>query len=138
MPNPNTLKRDILVLFNGPVHYYVTPKLYKETKPDTGKVSPTWDYRAVEVYGKPRMYFNIKSDEFRLLLATIANYSKHMEMSIMSYGKKSETRPCKVEGAPEQYIKLSTKNIIGIAIEITLISSRFKQVRRSPQEIKSV
>ena len=39
-----TLEQDVMVLFNGPVHHYVTPKFYTETKPTTGKVvSPISD-----------------------------------------------------------------------------------------------
>lgn len=46
--SPKThLEEDVLVIFNGPVHHYVTPKFYTETKPTSGKVVPTWDYEAV-------------------------------------------------------------------------------------------
>lgn len=36
------LEQEVMVLFNGPVHHYVTPKFYKETKPATGKVVSTF------------------------------------------------------------------------------------------------
>ena len=39
-----TISRDVMILFNGPAHHYVTPKFYKETKPASGKVVPTWNY----------------------------------------------------------------------------------------------
>jgi transcriptional regulator len=32
------LEEEVMLLFNGPVHHYVTPKFYTETKPSTGKV----------------------------------------------------------------------------------------------------
>ena len=132
-PEPNTLDHDVLVLFNGPVHHYVTPKFYKQTKPDTGKVVPTWDYEAVEVHGKASVYFDTKSDEFRSFLTTqIADLSEHMETSIIGYSKTSETRPWKVEDAPERYIELLTKNIIGIEIKVTSISGRFKWSQEKP------
>ena len=132
-PKPNTLEHDVLVVFNGPVHHYVTPKFYKQTKPDTGKVVPTWDYEAVEVHGKASVYFDTKSAEFgSFLAAQIADLSEHMETSIMGYGKTSETRPWKVEDAPERYIELLTKNIIGIEIEVTSISGRFKWSQEKP------
>ncbi|KAH6666410.1 putative FMN-binding domain-containing protein [Halenospora varia] len=132
-PKPNTLEHDVLVLLNLPVHHYVTPKFYKQMKPDTGKVVPTWDYEAVEVHGKASVYFDTKSDEFESFLATqIADLSEHMETSIMGYGKPSETRPSKVEDAPKRYIELLTKNIIGIEIEVTWISGRFKWSQEKP------
>jgi predicted FMN-binding regulatory protein PaiB len=36
----------------------LTPKFYVETKPDTGKVVPTWNYSAVQVYGKATILFD--------------------------------------------------------------------------------
>ncbi|KAI0682290.1 putative FMN-binding domain-containing protein, partial [Cerioporus squamosus] len=58
-----TLSRDVLVLFNLPAHHYVTPKFYTETKPATGKTAPTWDYAAVQVYGRATVYFDAKAEE---------------------------------------------------------------------------
>ncbi|CAD6439816.1 0e950a54-ae88-49ed-b301-bb4646c78e53 [Sclerotinia trifoliorum] len=129
----NVLEHDVLVLFNGPVHHYVTPKFYKQTKPDTGKVVPTWDYEAVEVYGRARVYYDTKSAESGSFLAKqISDLSDHMETSIMGYGKTSETHPWRVADAPERYIELLTKNIIGIEIEITSMAGRFKWSQEKP------
>ncbi len=115
LQTPTTLERDILVLFNGPVHHYVTPQFYKQTKPSTGKVIPTWDYEAVEVYGKTKVYFDTKSAEFGAFLTKQLNdLSERMEVSVMGYGKTPETHPWKVTDAPVQYVELLTKNIIGI------------------------
>ena len=44
-----------MVLFTSPVQHYVTPKFYTATKPATGKVAPTWNYAAVQVYGRLRV-----------------------------------------------------------------------------------
>jgi len=133
---PNTfLERDVLVMFNGPVNHYVTPKFYKQTKPDTGKVVPTWDYEAVEVHGKARIYFDSTSPESKAFLAKqIAELSEHMETSIMNYSNSetSENRAWKVEDAPEKYIELLTKNIIGIEIEIGDMAGRFKWSQEKP------
>ncbi|KAF7904351.1 hypothetical protein EAF00_001685 [Botryotinia globosa] len=126
-PASNVLENDVLLLFNGPVHHYVTPKFYKQTKPDTGNVVPTWDYEAVELYGKAKVYYDSKSAESGAFLAKqICDLSEHMETSVMGYGKTAGTHPWKVEDAPERYIELLTKNIIGIEIKITSMSGRFK------------
>ncbi|KAL2889093.1 negative transcriptional regulator-like protein [Ceratocystis lukuohia] len=123
----NVLADDVLVLFNGPVHHYVTAKFYKKTKPETGKTVPTWDYEAVEVYGKARIYHDTKSSEFKdFLSAQLDKLSNHCETSIMGYGKEGQDAPWKVTDAPERYIDLMMKNIIGIEIEITSIAGRFK------------
>ncbi|KAH8198644.1 hypothetical protein TruAng_007185 [Truncatella angustata] len=58
------LPEDVLVMFNGLMYHYITPKFHKETKPNTGKVVPTWDYDAVQVYGKARVYIDMQSDVF--------------------------------------------------------------------------
>ncbi|APA07983.1 hypothetical protein sscle_03g027530 [Sclerotinia sclerotiorum 1980 UF-70] len=129
----NVLEHDVLVLFNGPVHHYVTPKFYKQTKPDTGKVVPTWDYEAVEVYGRAKVYYDAKSTESGVFLAKqISDLSDHMETSIMGYGKTPGTYPWKVTDAPERYIELLSKNIIGMEIEITSIAGRFKWSQEKP------
>lgn len=43
---------ECLVVFQGPQEY-ITPSWY-ETKHETGKVVPTWNYATVHVWGKPR------------------------------------------------------------------------------------
>ncbi|KAK1494747.1 transcriptional regulator [Colletotrichum tamarilloi] len=56
-----TLQRNVLVVFTSPVQHYVTPRFYTEKKPVNGKVVPTWNYSAVQVYGKATVYINSKS-----------------------------------------------------------------------------
>jgi transcriptional regulator len=130
---PSYLPGDVLVLFNGPVHHYVTPKFYKQTKPSTGKVVPTWDYEAVEVYGKARVYFDTKSELSGAFIAKqIDNLSEHMETVIMEYGKANGIQPWKVSDAPPRYLELMMKNIIGIEIEITSMAGRFKWSQEKP------
>jgi transcriptional regulator len=124
---------DVLVIFNGPVHHYVTPQFYTETKPSTGKVVPTWDYEAVQVYGKARIYFDTKSAYLGSFLTTqLHDLSQHSETSIMGYGKDENSHPWKVTDAPERYIQLMMKNIIGVEIEITSMAGRFKWSQEKP------
>jgi len=130
------LEEDVLVLFNGPAHHYVTPKFYKETKPTSGKVVPTWDYEAVQVYGTAKVYFDTHSEEFdAFLLQQLSDLSQHAEVSIMGHGKgdKSESRPWEVADAPSRYIDIMKKNIIGIEIKIKSMAGRFKM---SQEKIK--
>jgi predicted FMN-binding regulatory protein PaiB len=62
-PSNGSLEQEVCVLFNGPIHSYVTPKFYVETKPKTGKVVPTWNYSAVQAYGKATFYFDTKNPD---------------------------------------------------------------------------
>lgn len=121
------LPDEVLVLFNGPVHHYVTPKFYTETKPATGKVVPTWDYSAVQVYGKATVFFDSGSDSTNFLSSQIDALSNHAETSVMEYTREGERPdPWEVADAPERYISLLQKAIIGIQIDITRLEGKFK------------
>ncbi|KAL2754152.1 hypothetical protein ACRALDRAFT_2108884 [Sodiomyces alcalophilus JCM 7366] len=124
----DTLEQEVLVLFTSPVNHYVTPKFYTETKPVTGKVVPTWNYAAVQVYGKAKIYFDSKSDETGRFLATqIGDLSHQSETRIMDYtGQGDRPGPWKVTDAPPRYIELLQKNIVGIEIKIDRLEGKFK------------
>jgi transcriptional regulator len=128
------LEDDVLVLFNGPVHHYVTPHFYTDTKPATGKVVPTWDYDAVEVYGTARIYFDPNSEETTdFLTQQLSALSQHAETSIMGYGEDMKTKAWQVSDAPTPYIKIMKKRIIGIEIEMKSMAGRFKMSQEKPK-----
>ncbi|KAF9265246.1 transcriptional regulator [Marasmius fiardii PR-910] len=119
---PPKLERDVLVVFNHPTHHYVTPKFYRETKSTTGKVAPTWNYAAVQAYGKLTVYFDTKAshtDDF--LSKQIDDLSRWGEREIMKY-----EAPWTVEDAPRSFIEVLKKAIIGIEIEITSLGGKYK------------
>lgn len=116
------LQQEVMVLFNGPSHHYVTPKFYTKTKPESGKVVPTWNYAAVEAYGKATVYFDSQSEETSNFLSKQINDLSNMaETQIMGYEK-----PWRVADAPERYVELLRKNIIGIEIQVTSLGGKFK------------
>ncbi|GKT60954.1 hypothetical protein ColTof4_01071 [Colletotrichum tofieldiae] len=123
-----TLEHDVLVLFSSPVHHYVTPKFYTETKPTTGKVVPTWNYSAVQVYGKATVYIDSKSDETSTFLGQqIHDLSEYNERVTMGFtGQGDKPGPWKVTDAPERYIDLLKKAIIGVEITIEKMEGKFK------------
>ncbi|KAL2002787.1 hypothetical protein VTN02DRAFT_5946 [Thermoascus thermophilus] len=125
---PSQLEEDVLVLFNGPHHHYVTPKFYTETKPSTGKVVPTWNYSAVQVYGKATIYHDSSSPETSEFLdRQIHDLSQHCETAVMGYtGEEGRLAPWKVSDAPERYIEIMKKNVIGIEIAIEQIGGKYK------------
>jgi transcriptional regulator len=127
--NPNVLTEEVLVLFTPPSNHYVTPKFYSETKPATGKVVPTWNYAAVQAYGRARIYFDTKSEEASEFLSKqISDLSEHAETSVMGYTGPANSRPSswKVTDAPDRYIDLLKKAIIGIEIDIDRLEGKFK------------
>ncbi|KFX95855.1 hypothetical protein V490_03646 [Pseudogymnoascus sp. VKM F-3557] len=118
---------EVLVLFNGPHHHYVTPKFYVETKPDSGKVVPTWNYSAVEVYGKVTVYCDSKSNETSSFLQRqLGDLTRQSESLIMGHTGGDEPSPWEVSDAPAPYIEILQKNIIGIEIRIDRIGGKFK------------
>jgi len=117
-----TLSRDVMILFNGPAHHYVTPKFYTETKPATGKVVPTWNYSAVQVYGRATIFHDTKDPTTGTFLdKQIRDLSLQSEKEIMGYEK-----PWEVDDAPLSYIEILKKAIIGVQIEIMDLGGKWK------------
>lgn len=127
------LQEDVLVLFNGPAHHYVTPSFYKITKPTTGKVAPTWNYSAVQVYGTARIYFDPHDEKTSSYLTKqLSDLATHLETTVMGHGEKGAPRVWDMSDAPSQYIELLKKNIIGVEIEIKSINGKFKMSQEKP------
>lgn len=128
------LDQEVLVVFTATPQHYVSPKFYTETKPTTAKVVPTWNYAAAQVYGRATLYFDSSTDTSNFLSKQIDDLSNYTETSIMDYtGKGDRPGPWKVSDAPERYIELMKKNIIGIEITITKLEGKFKM----SQEMRS-
>ena len=126
-PSNGSLDQEVSVLFNGQVHAYVTPKFYIETKPDTGKVVPTWNYSAVQVYGKATILFDSHNEDTGpFLQKQLSDLTKHSEETIMHYTGGENLSAWEVSDAPARYIELLKKNIIGIEIDIKRLEGKFK------------
>ncbi|CEI62846.1 unnamed protein product [Fusarium venenatum] len=122
----NVIEQDVIVIFNSPIQHYVTPKLYTETKPTTGKVVPTWNYAAVQVYGRARIFHDTKTDEAgRFLSKKILDLSRHAKNKVMGFTGGDNPIDWKVSDAPDKFIELLKKSIIGIEIEITSMGGKF-------------
>ncbi|GFZ46060.1 Uncharacterized protein JCM24511_04306 [Saitozyma sp. JCM 24511] len=119
-PGPSSLSDEVLVLFNAPEHSYITPKWYTETKPLTGKVVPTWNYAAVQVYGRARIYYEQDDATASFLQTQVEDLSRLQEELA------GHERPWEVSDAPTSYVDALKKAIIGIEIEITRCEGRFK------------
>lgn len=132
-PSGSCLEEEVLVLFTVSTHHYITPKFYTETKPESGKVVPTWNYAAAQAYGKAKIYFDSKSPEGSAFLSQqIHDLSQHAEASVMGYdGKEGRQGAWKVADAPEKYIKLLQKAIIGIEIKLERLEGKFKMSQES-------
>ncbi|CAN7709182.1 FMN-binding negative transcriptional regulator [Mesorhizobium sp. LjNodule214] len=107
----------VLVVFQG-ADAYVTPSWY-ETKRETGKVVPTWNYAIVQVRGK------VKVIEDQAWLA-----QQIVELTASQEG--SRKAPWAVTDAPDSFIQSQIKGIVGLEIEITDISGKWKVSQNRP------
>ncbi|KAJ5126869.1 hypothetical protein N7448_007648 [Penicillium atrosanguineum] len=131
--NTTKLEQDVMILFTNQYHHYVTPKFYTETKPATAKVVPTWNYAAAQVYGKATIYYDSAAEETAQYLSRqIDDLSKMCETSIMGYtGRDGKPEPWSVSEAPERYIDIMKKAIIGIEVTIESIGGKAKMSQES-------
>ncbi len=101
---------DALVVFQGRDHY-ITPSWY-ETKRETGKVVPTWDYTMVQAKGRAK----IMDDAW--LARQIEELTQTLELR--------RERPWAVGDAPADFIAMQRRAIVGIEIEIVDIRGKWK------------
>ncbi|MER8706818.1 FMN-binding negative transcriptional regulator [Mesorhizobium sp. M1088] len=112
----NPLAR-VLVVFQG-ADAYVTPSWY-ETKRETGKVVPTWNYAIVQVRGIVTV---IENQDW------LAEQISDLTMS----QEGSRSAPWAVTDAPAPFIHSQIKGIVGLEIEITEISGKWKVSQNRP------
>lgn len=104
-------RAEALVVFQGPA-CYVTPSWYP-SKPENGKVVPTWNFAMVQVRGKPQVI-----DDIAWILAQIETLTDNHE--------KKREHPWQITDAPADFIAAQLKGIVGIEIPISTIEGKFK------------
>lgn len=107
----------VLVVFQG-VDSYVTPSWYA-TKRETGKVVPTWNYVMVQVRGVARVI------EDRDWLS-----SQISALTDLHEGQREA--PWAISDAPTEFIDTQIRAIVGIEIDITEISGKWKVSQNRP------
>ncbi|MEK1899280.1 MAG: FMN-binding negative transcriptional regulator [Rhizobium sp.] len=107
----------VLAVFQG-ADSYVTPSWY-QTKAETGKVVPTWNYAIVQARGLARVI-----EDAGWLLAQIN--------AITGEHEGQREKPWSVGDAPEEFIRAQLKGIIGVEIEIAEIEGKWKVSQNRP------
>jgi transcriptional regulator len=102
---------EALAIFQSADHY-VTPGWY-ETKRETGKVVPTWNYVIVQARGPVHVD---ESPEW--LSRQIDALTRQQEASVGS--------DWRVKDAPEPFIAAQMRGIVGIEMKVTNLSGKFK------------
>ncbi|OGM42311.1 kinesin light chain [Aspergillus bombycis] len=120
-PSGSCLSQEVMILFTSPHHHYVTPKFYTETKPATGKVAPTWNYSTVQVYGTATVYFDPE---------------RPRRGQVMGFSGEEAWR---VDEAPEGYLRVLKRNIVGLSVEVDRIEGKVKMSQeRKPGDRQGV
>jgi len=107
----------VLVVFQG-ADSYITPSWY-ETKRETGKVVPTWNYAMVQVRGRCRVIEDTVwlSQQIRALTST---------------HEAARTEPWHVDDAPPRYVEVQLRGIVGLEIDILDITGKWKVSQNRP------
>lgn len=107
----------VLIVFQG-ANTYVTPSWY-ETKRETGKVVPTWNYAIVQVRGKA-----VIKDDPEWIGRQIAD--------LTAFHESPRAEPWAVTDAPAAFIGSQIKGIVGIEIDIAEIHGKWKVSQNRP------
>ena len=108
---------EALIVFQG-VDRYVTPSWY-ETKKETGKVVPTWNYVMAQARGRVVLHHDAE-----WLHAQVSRLSDHHEAD--------RPEPWAVTDAPEPYVASQLKGIVGVEIVLTSIEAKIKVSQNRP------
>ncbi|MEO8756789.1 MAG: FMN-binding negative transcriptional regulator [Devosia sp.] len=109
---------ETLVLFQGP-QTYITPSWYP-SKREHGKVVPTWNYAAVQVRGRPRVF-----EDAGWLRTQIDELTRSQE--------SARHEPWAVSDAPARYVDAQLRGIFGIEIPIEQIEGKWKTSQNRPE-----
>jgi transcriptional regulator len=108
---------DVLAIFQGP-DAYITPSWY-ETKAETGKAVPTWNYAVAHAYGRLRVV-----DDAAWLRAEVEALTAEHEAAFAP--------PWQVTDAPADYVDAMIAAVVGIEIEITRLAGKWKLSQNHP------
>ena len=109
----------VTTIFNGP-QAYVTPAWYPSKK-ETGKVVPTWNYAVVHAQGDIKLI-----EDAQWLRSHVAQMTNIHEPTYQSNWK--------LDDAPEDYVQMMLKAIIGIEIEVKSLVGKFKLSQNRPAQ----
>jgi transcriptional regulator len=102
---------EALMIFQGP-EGYITPNWYP-SKVEHGKVVPTWNYAVVHAYGRPEIV-----DDRDWLRRHVGELTAQQE--------QSEARPWELTDAPDRYIEVMLRGIVGFRIVLTRLEGKWK------------
>jgi len=106
-------RQEVLVIFRAE-HAYISPNWYP-SKHELHRQVPTWNYRVVHVHGR----ILVRDDE-KFVRGVVARLTRTHE------GRTASERPWKMSDSSPEYIDQMLTLIVGIEIEITRITGKWK------------
>ncbi len=106
-----------LAIFQGP-HIYITPSWY-QTKQETGKVVPTFNYIVVHAYGTMRVF-----EDPDWLRKFVGGLTDRFEAP--------RAQPWAVSDAPDDFVAMQLRAIVGIEIAVTRMIGKWKTSQNRP------
>ncbi|MBX9795217.1 MAG: FMN-binding negative transcriptional regulator [Burkholderiaceae bacterium] len=102
---------EVMVIFRG-AEAYVSPSWYP-SKHEAHRQVPTWNYEVVHAHGRITVH-----DDDRFARRIVARLTRHHEAA--------ESKPWKMGDSTPQFIEEMLGKIVGIEIEITLLTGKSK------------
>ena len=106
-----------VAIFAGP-HTYISPSFY-ETKAETGKVVPTWNYEILNVYG-------------RLVIHDDPGWLLDLVTSLTNRHEGNRPQPWQVTDAPAEFTQSQLRGIVGVEIVIAEVEGKAKMSQNQP------
>ena len=107
----------VLAVFQGP-NAYVSPSWY-ETKAETGRVVPTWNYLAVHAEGVARIFED-------------PAWLKHHLSQLTDQHESAMSAPWSIDDAPTDFTEKVIKAIVGVEIKIEKLTGKLKASQNQP------
>jgi transcriptional regulator len=102
---------EALMIFQGP-EGYITPNWYP-SKADHQKVVPTWNYAVVHAYGRPE----VMQDK---------DWLRRHVAELTAQQERNGSRPWALSDAPEEFIEVMLRGIVGFRFAITRLEGKSK------------
>lgn len=108
----------VLAVFQGP-DAYVSPSWY-ETKAETGRVVPTWNYLAVHAEGSARVIED-------------PTWLKRHLHQLTDQHESGMSTPWSVDDAPTEFTERLVQAIVGVEIRIDSLTGKLKASQNQPE-----
>jgi len=106
-----------LVIFQGP-QIYITPSWY-QTKKETGKVVPTFNYIVAHAYGAMRIIED-------------ADWLRKFVGRLTERYEAARAQPWAVSDAPDEFVSMQLRAIVGIEIAVSRLIGKWKTSQNRP------